>query len=571
MTYYGEKFFSKDVIELNNKKFITFKGGGGKGNAYLGVIEFLESEKMNKLLPLRAQGGPIIGVSGASAGAITALTVALGMHSKDIRDLMKVSTSKFFKKDGFKFEYFMTEDDPLPGVYRAVEILPSETGYITNIGYTHDSIYQDDVIDKTTKLKAKRKRDVFNAQQETAEKIDGWLKDNDSDYQIRNDDSPADQINEDLMKKLAKFRIDVAGGKNANFSQIPIVNNDLDRLNKTLIWKFLTPQLFRLFENDLLTKIHNGTASPIEKAIGNRKEVWKYIYNLVYDRGLFSGSYVREHFKDLIDYYLHEYHKDKYKLVRNKYLHSNSSITFKDFVDVTGVDLRVGATNMTAGENVIFSAFHTPFFPVSEAVAMSMNIPGVFKPIYLKNKDVFGAELEHKNSNLKSGLYVDSGLTNNMPMKTFFETYGDVSNNILGFRVIEGPNPKTFNFDEPYIFDNTSMYPFENRKLYANYLMEYLAMHKVLPPRKFPISSGFISPTKRGFLGTTLFSTLLQILETVLNSATLNDVDTSLEKNLLDVYSYDISTLDFSPNDSLLKFVTNQAQIRAEGLLKYTL
>ncbi|MBA3899309.1 MAG: hypothetical protein H0X62_03720 [Bacteroidetes bacterium] len=53
------KRLNKDQV-----RYLTFEGGGGKGVAYLGAIEFLEEIK---LIPIKKMGGQrILGISGAS-------------------------------------------------------------------------------------------------------------------------------------------------------------------------------------------------------------------------------------------------------------------------------------------------------------------------------------------------------------------------------------------------------------------------------------------------------------------------------------------------------------------------
>jgi predicted acylesterase/phospholipase RssA len=76
---------AKAHLKLSDIQYLALEGGGGKGFAYLGALQLLESNK--------AQTGQsndinvldqIKGVAGTSAGAITALLIALGMGSKDI-------------------------------------------------------------------------------------------------------------------------------------------------------------------------------------------------------------------------------------------------------------------------------------------------------------------------------------------------------------------------------------------------------------------------------------------------------------------------------------------------------
>jgi predicted acylesterase/phospholipase RssA len=64
-------------------RFLSFQGGGGLGFAYLGAIEALEALRV---LPT-GRGRQIGGVSGASAGAITAMLIALGCTSKELREI----------------------------------------------------------------------------------------------------------------------------------------------------------------------------------------------------------------------------------------------------------------------------------------------------------------------------------------------------------------------------------------------------------------------------------------------------------------------------------------------------
>ena len=61
-------------------QYLAFEGGGGKGVAFLGAIRALESIKINDvgILPILPEGNnQIKGITGASAGAITALFLSI--------------------------------------------------------------------------------------------------------------------------------------------------------------------------------------------------------------------------------------------------------------------------------------------------------------------------------------------------------------------------------------------------------------------------------------------------------------------------------------------------------------
>ncbi|MER9069211.1 MULTISPECIES: patatin-like phospholipase family protein [unclassified Mesorhizobium] len=62
--------------------FLSFQGGGGLGFAYLGAIQALEDLAV---LPFGRTGSQLKGISGTSAGAITAMFLALGCGSKDLK------------------------------------------------------------------------------------------------------------------------------------------------------------------------------------------------------------------------------------------------------------------------------------------------------------------------------------------------------------------------------------------------------------------------------------------------------------------------------------------------------
>ena len=92
-------------------------------------------------------------------------------------------------------------------------------------------------------------------------------------------------------------------------------------------------------------------------------------------------------------------------------------ITFLDFFSMTGVDLVVSASNISLHKPKYFSVYHTPNFPVIEAIAISRNFPFIFKPAFVDY--TVNASKDAKYNAGYRGLYVDGGMLNNLPIHAF--------------------------------------------------------------------------------------------------------------------------------------------------------
>lgn len=96
-------FYSGSTIEPLDKTLfaatpenLVFSGGGIKGLAYLGAIKALEERNLS---------AGIKGYAGASAGAITAALLAIGMDADELkRHMMAVDYSIFLKKSNVNIE-----------------------------------------------------------------------------------------------------------------------------------------------------------------------------------------------------------------------------------------------------------------------------------------------------------------------------------------------------------------------------------------------------------------------------------------------------------------------------------
>lgn len=388
-------------INTDNINYLAFEGGGGKGIVYLGVVQALEEKYMQKnfagidnskaeypglYADFKGQGSlplfpiwsshpkhrPLKGVSGSSAGAITAFLLAMGLSSQDIEaELKKTDTEKIAGKSTTisKTENFFEHPDIL--------------GYRTTFG----------------------KRDYSNLDE--------------GDQTLRKIGRVASPIIS-RIRKVKQYFINLA--------------NSHDTLMKRLLLSdyiggntVVSPP-----NNPLIPGYHY--VKPYNKATieaFSLDTVMAYIYSLLFHRGIFTGFEIRKYFEDLMERYLMEKIRNLVSsaggtpqiiidLQSDRYFPSKpGEVTFKWFYEATGVDLVITGVNVTQEIPLYFSLTHTPDFPVIEAVAISMNIPILFKPVYI-DTPVDKSYAENDNPNMKYyGLYVDGGATNNLPIHAF--------------------------------------------------------------------------------------------------------------------------------------------------------
>ncbi len=85
--------FTPGPLRRDQVHYLVFEGGGGKGFAYLGALQALEQLKIlqygeHTKTKKPTLVGPIKGIGGASAGAITALLVSIGYTSTELESFM---------------------------------------------------------------------------------------------------------------------------------------------------------------------------------------------------------------------------------------------------------------------------------------------------------------------------------------------------------------------------------------------------------------------------------------------------------------------------------------------------
>lgn len=368
-------------MEIKDVKYLALEGGGGKGVTYLGAVAALEALKVlpinlnenkltfkkeeNKLKQLR--GSKIKGISGSSAGAITALCLAMGLKSDELAKILQTKEF-FYGKERSVFDTFFDL-------------------HKFNDSDTPQSFYLRTIEDKF-----------------------------------------GESVPEFKTKQPEKAGI--------------IINAAMEGFIFWLQGKF-----------DLSEQPFHSLAGFHEKKNVNYAKFKKHIFHLINCGGLFSGFQPRYFLQNIISENLlkndqvfenfkayNEKFEDKIFHIDRKILASNN-ITFKQFYYLTGVDLIVTANNITNGIPLYFSNDRTPDFPVSEAVLMSMNLPLLYSPIHndsnvFKNLGVLktrfrkasiGIEVSDKDiddeikayNDMYKGLFIDGGLLNNTPMHAF--------------------------------------------------------------------------------------------------------------------------------------------------------
>ncbi len=83
------------AIDIRKIQYLSFEGGGGKGAAYLGVLEAFKDKRIQFIVPSKENPDfhvlntkKIKGIAGASAGAITAALLATGVPVEKIYELL---------------------------------------------------------------------------------------------------------------------------------------------------------------------------------------------------------------------------------------------------------------------------------------------------------------------------------------------------------------------------------------------------------------------------------------------------------------------------------------------------
>jgi predicted acylesterase/phospholipase RssA len=555
-----------NFINLKDAEYLVIEGGGGRGNAYLGCIKALEEYIKNHLNEFPAmqkavkpsvvtEGGSLFkGIAGTSAGAITALTLALGFNSEEIANESNGT-------NGFKYSDFFKYDKPGCANYRGVHIHSDNDKVEIPKNYED---YDSNKIEKILK--------EMMSQTEVGYFLEGYVHDKFEDVEKAkarykayygfkgkiNNEEIGKKVFEQVKPKKIYTKINHKGGTYKLYAQskeFQVVNHYITRI-----------LLFLAIKSRLIYRIPGlSRKDPIVKKILSKPQY--YIFNILYNRGFFLGNKAREYFTDLVRRGLNKNFAN-HPIV--KYAYENEidlgATTFKVFKAITGVDLRIISSNITYGERIRFSAEDTPNFPVAESISMSMCIPGAFKPYYVEVDE----EVKEK-SKVKAGFYGDGGMLDNFSIDIFSPEY---AKNTLGLMVTDGPSPDECCYHPKFTHkDYYERIGIKNRiNKYYEYIIGYNKSNNYdLPDIVGSEKCKEPGETRKGF---TIFNYLGWIINMFLTYSTkrrFEDLDLK-SKNVIEVFSHNVSMFNFSPEsdyeEDLFEFIVDEAYLKTKEKLK---
>lgn len=366
--------------------FLALEGGGGKGFAYLGALQVLEEQHVMEHLK---------GVSGTSAGAITALMIALGMNAADIaEELERTNFDLFFDPPTGEDGNILT---PRAGGY--LKRKPSACELTMLKGW-----------DPTRALEGAR----AGVGSPSANLVGSAF----ADLVARATGSAgAGAVTDVIVSFLAGSPAAAPSRALAAVVQEPLrcllaLDNMLAVILQSYAWILSGPGArnrdFWKTKADDLAREKPATRAVLDRLVGSLPE---YLVYLDREMGLFSGQAARAYFEILIQTQLEKALKKKYG---NAAMAQVSNVTFRELWQLNQDhklgfrDLLVCGANLSYGRSVLFSLLHTPDFPIADAVRISMSLPVIYKP-YIVPEDVRGYP--------PCGTYVDGGLWNNLPYR----------------------------------------------------------------------------------------------------------------------------------------------------------
>ena len=337
------------MMNLSNIKYLALEGGGGKGNAFFGALSALEEFGILKGLK---------GVSGSSAGAITALLISCGYNTSSIIEIITKKEADIYV-DPLKFFDDMPNLDTI-GITGIKKQSKFDFSLNTNLEDFLSAVLLKDFLKK------------------------------DLSYSMSN------PVSDFFQKEIKEFSHSLKKETITDFVSYTIgklLNFTLQKISKNA--KSIPP-IFESILNDTY-RITN----PITKIQTNKSQIKDFLKVLFLQGGIFTGAYPLDIFEKII--------------AKDDLFKRSTKFTFLEHFNKYGIELKITGVNLRTSQLVIFSRKTTPAFPVSLAVRISMNLPILYKPIYISEEDTNKLQLDESFV----GYYLDGGLFNNSPYQYY--------------------------------------------------------------------------------------------------------------------------------------------------------
>jgi predicted acylesterase/phospholipase RssA len=431
----------RDHLQSDQITHIALEGGGGKGLAFLGAIKALQDLKVIAFVPdpqvtQRLVAGPngsqIVGLSGSSAGAITAMLLGSGMDYSDIKSWMSTPESAGAPMGGSTATG--SSRGPSPGSGGSTS--PGSSASTTPGAGTSTSASGG----PTTGQGGSNAPAAAGSTTPSAGGVSspGGAGSPSPSTSPAAPTPSAGNANFGCFFDPAIPRTDWCG----NPIQGPTrAENRLERAltygPQTAVAAWLLP-MFGLPGSlvDLLPAAGPSWLPTLLKAIylykaGNPPTIFNALIQdlekrlswLGRDRGLFSGVFAYQTFNTLLS-------------SRMGFGSSQSQvITLNQFSQAYKVDLAITGSNLTTGKTVWFRSGETSTngnTAVAAAVRASMSLPFVFKPVLLP-----GANPKVPD------VYVDGGVWNNTPYTAFDTNLAAPTTLVLRLGIDERASPDT--------------------------------------------------------------------------------------------------------------------------------
>lgn len=438
-------------------KYIALEGGGGKGNAFIGALESLAHASLRVIRHSNYRLANILGVAGASAGAITSLFLACGFTPLELKTITELEDFNAFF-DGpnpgrvFRIGGFQDDRTPTPEMVALAALVAETLALLKDMdvrrlaAYVASHVHVNDIVRHLREL-----RELIDSLPsgsdpvETARRIEAVIERltrlgiDDTVDALRAVQEILTVIPADAWGHLLQmcFRYGELAGLSMGAMWSSAVFSQLDRFIGLL--RDLLPNATY---QQLLNRGLQDTAAAFVRDFGvlTGEEIYKFFRRwLAVARWRVNAparyeSYLTAAGNDLPTCFRQLKTVVEAGTDTDLARYRDENMTFEAFEREFQIKFAVTGSNLETLTSHVFSGATTPRFYVVDAVRLSMSLPYcLFKPLIIRENDpglrrVIGSgesarERDPVSGNRERhpliGVWVDGGLFNNIPSHVF--------------------------------------------------------------------------------------------------------------------------------------------------------